>query len=167
MAAKENTRQDQAQDITDQTVEIGDFDVTTLRDIESFDDAYVLLVDTYGAVEDASQVIGSGFTLTGNNGKMHLIDVPFLVVRMAFPESDKFKRDGVATHYAVLHIITEDGRKLIITDGGVGIYQQCEEWSVRSGKRGGLLVRGGLRVSTYEIPEEDGGGEGTTYYLNV
>lgn len=160
----ENATED-VQDVTETTQDLGEFDVTTLRNIESFDDAMALLSDTYGEVEDATQVIGSGFTLTDTNGKYRLIDEAFIIVRMAFPQSATVMKDGVPAHYAVLHVVTRDGRKLIITDGGVGIYQQCEEWAVRTGKRGGLYVPGGLRVSQYDLP--DGSGQGTTYYLNV
>lgn len=157
-----NTDSDVTPDITDL-----DYDVTTLRNLASFDDAVALLTDTYGSVEDATQVIGSGFQLTDTHGKYKLIDEPFIIVRMAFPQSTEYKdsETGEPLHYAVLHIMTRDGRKLIITDGGVGIYQQCEEYALRSGRRGGLYVPGGLRVSEYDLP--DGSGKGTTYYLAV
>lgn len=168
MAAEKDT---QTGDVVDAAeggnVDIGDFDVTTLRNLESFDDAVRLLTDTYGELQDATKVIGSGFSLTDNNGKYRLIGEPFVIVRMQFPQSTEYKdpETGEWLHYAVIHIMTRDGRKLIITDGGVGIYQQCEEWSVREGRKGGLYVPGGLRVSEYDLP--DGSGQGMTYYLAV
>lgn len=142
------------------------FDITTLQGLESFDDAVTLLTETYGTVEDAQRVIGSGFSLLDKNGKARLVGEPFLMLHVMFPESTEHKdEDGNPTHYAVAHIITKDGRKLILIDGGTGIYRQLEEWAIRSGRYGGLMVAGGLRESTYELP--DGSGEGTTYYLAV
>jgi hypothetical protein len=60
------------------TPEPGEFDVTTLRNLESFDDAVALLTDTYGELQDATKVIGSGFALTDTNGKYRLIGEPEL-----------------------------------------------------------------------------------------
>lgn len=142
------------------------YDIPTLQNLQSFDDAVELLTRQYGTIEDANRVIGSGFSLLDGHGKARLIGEPFLVVHAMFPESSDYKNaDGSAAHYAVAHIITKDGRKLILTDGGVGVYQQLEEWCLRSGRFGGLMVAGGLRESTYDLP--DGSGEGTTYYLAV
>jgi hypothetical protein len=154
-------------DVESDTPDPGDFDVTTLRNLESFDDAVALLTDTYGELQDATKVIGSGFSLTDTNGKYRLIGEPFVIIRMTFPQSTEHKDadTGEWLHYAVLHIMTRDGRKLIITDGGVGIYRQCEEWAVRESRHGGLYVPGGLRVSEYDLP--DGSGQGMTYYLAV
>lgn len=168
MAADNETGTEIGTEYTEgETVDPGDFDVTTLRSLESFDDAMALLAETYGEVQDATKVIGSGFSLTDTNGKYRLIGEPFVVVRMMFPQSTEHKDSdtGEWLHYAVLHIMTRDGRKLIITDGGVGIYRQCEEWSVRENRKGGLYVPGGLRVSEYDLP--DGSGQGMTYYLAV
>ena len=167
MAARNSQQDTDTTGATDVVDPIGNFDVTTLRGIGSFDDAVALLTETYGEIEDATNVIGSGFRLGTDHDKFRLIDTAFIIVRMTFPQSDKYKDadTGEYVHYAVLHVVTANNEKIIIMDGGVGIYQQCEEWSVRTGKQGGLVVRGGLRVSTYDLP--DGSGEGTTYYLNV
>lgn len=142
------------------------WDVTTLRAIDGWDEAMQLLTEEYGIVEDATQVIGSGFALMSAKDKARLVDERFLVMHVMFPESSEHKdEDGAWLHYAVAHIITSDGRKLILTDGGTGIYRQLEEWVLRSGRRGGLMVPGGLRESVYDLP--DGSGKGTTYYLAV
>lgn len=142
------------------------YDVATLQNLATFDDAVALLTQQYGTIEDANRVIGSGFSLMDGSAKSRLVGEPFLIVHCMFPESTDYKNeDGTAAHYAVTHIITKDGRKLILTDGGTGIYRQLEEWCIRSGRYGGLMVAGGLRESKYELP--DGSGEGTTYYLAV
>lgn len=142
------------------------FDLTTLRDLESFDEAFDLLTQEYGQIEDASRVIGSGFTLLDKTGKARLIGEPFLILHVMFPESMEYRdSEGNPLHYAVAHLMTKDGRKFILIDGGTGIYPQLEEWSVRTGRQGGLYVGAGLRESTYDLP--DGTGEGTTYYLAV
>jgi hypothetical protein len=143
------------------------YDVTTLRELSGWDAALALLSEEYGTLENAEEVIGTGFALMRANGKGSLVDEPFVVMHCMFPESNDHKdpETGEWLHYAVAHIITKDGRKLVMTDGGAGIYRQLEEWALRSGRRGGLIVNGGLRESTYELP--DGSGTGTTYYLAV
>lgn len=142
------------------------FDMTTLRDLDDFDAAMALLVEEYGTVEDAEKVIGTGFTLLDKHGKARLVGEPFLVLHVIFPESREYRNDeGSPLHYCVAHIMTKDGRKFVLIDGGTGVYPQLEEWAVRTGRQGGLYVGAGLRESTYELP--DGTGEGTTYYLAV
>lgn len=168
MAAKTQREQIDERDdsLTDYGVITDRFDVATLQNIESFDDAVALLTREYGDVQDASRVIGTGFALVDTNGKMRLQGVPFVIVHVMFPQSMEYKNDdGTPAHYVVAHIVTEDGRKMVLTDGGVGIYAQLEEWSLRSERRGGLLVKGGLRASTYRLPDDSG--DGTTYYLAV
>jgi hypothetical protein len=143
------------------------FDATVLRDLESFDDCWNLLEQEYGSIEDANKVIGIGFTPLTKEGKSRLVGEPFVIVHAMFPESREHKdpTTGEWLHYAVLHIMTKDGRKYMVSDGGVGIYPQVEEWAVRTGRSGGLFVGAGLRESEYDLP--DGSGKGKTFYLAV
>lgn len=90
--------------------------------------------------------------------KESLIGVPFLCYRFEFRESDK----GRNREYVSVYIVTEDDRRLVINDGGTGIYEQAKEWTDRTHKTGGLLCRNGLRVSKYDHPEF---GESETFYL--
>lgn len=172
MTASKDTHQEtqeqtrEGSTVPDQKTVTDVFDLTTLRGLESFDDAFDLLTQEYGQIEDASRVIGSGFSLLDKTGKARLVGEPFLILHVMFPESMDYRdSEGNPLHYAVAHLMTKDGRKFILIDGGTGIYQQLEEWSVRTGRQGGLYVGAGLRESTYDLP--DGTGEGTTYYLAV
>lgn len=172
MTASESTEQETQEQRTprdtvpDQKNVTDVFDLATLRDLENIDDAYDLLTQEYGTVEVAEKVIGSGFSLLDKAGKARLVGEPLLILHVMFPQSREHRDDdGNWLHYAVAHVMTKDGRKLILIDGGSGIYQQLEEWSVRTGRQGGLYVGAGLRESTYDLP--DGTGEGTTYYLAV
>lgn len=141
------------------------FDITTLRDLDTFDAALALAEQEFGDISDANEVIGSKFLRLKD--KRVLVDTPFLVLYVSFPASSRFNNPetGEPARFANAHVITEDGRRFIIVDGSTGLYPQLEEWALRSGRNGGLLVKGGLRESTYPLP--DGSGEGVTYYLNV
>ncbi len=135
-----------------------------LRGITSFDDAMRLATDTFGSVSEAADEIGSGFILLKD--KNRLIDVPFVIMSFSLSQSDEYRdKDGNALTFASIMLVTQAGERFIITDGSTGLCAQLDEWYVRSGRMGGLFVKGGLRESTYDLP--DGTGKGHTHYLNV
>lgn len=95
--------------------------------------------------------------------KETLLGVPFLIHRFRF-------HDGGANdegEFVSVEVVTEDDRRLVFNDGGTGIYRQLVDWAAQSGRSGGLLVRGGLRVSEYEYFDDKGKGhQAKTFYLN-
>lgn len=146
------------------------FDNTVLRGIENFDDAWRLVQERYGQVADASKEIGSGFTETD---KHTLVDQAFLIIHYSFQTSTKYINPETheALSFVVVHFFTrEDGRKGWFTDGSTGVYAQLDEYGMRTQQYGGVYVKGGLRLSTYDKEDDDGnvvvqGAE--TFYLNV
>lgn len=154
--------------VSDNAEKFGDegmtrFSDTDLRNISSFEDAIRLAEQAYGSVVDATDEIGSGFIMLDN--KDRLCDVPFLILSVSFPEGDYRNPDtGEMSHFAVVRLVTQTGDRFVVTDGGHGIYSQLDEFVVRSGRTGGILVKGGLRKSEYDHPEH---GRSVTYYLNV
>lgn len=134
---------------------------TALRSIDSYAAAEDLLRSLGMEIEDAEDVMGTGFSVLDN--KALLEGVPFIVLAYDFHQGS-FKRNGEPAYFASMVIVTADGKKYIVNDGGSGIYQQLEEHSVRAKKRGGLRVKGGLRVSRYEHPVY---GDAETFYLNL
>lgn len=166
--AQDSTTVAQSETITDEAAVL--LDVTNLRGIDSLEDALALL-DSQGIdIHDAADEIGTGFTVLDDKNK--LIGVPFLILAFDFHDSDKKREDGQLAKFVSMTIVTkapilvgeELFRKFIVNDGGTGIYAQLDEWAVKANKRGGLLVRRGLRASNYDHPAY---GESTTHYLAV
>ena len=137
------------------------FDPNDLRAIASFDDAQRLLADARIELRDASTEIGDGFTLLED--KDTLINVPFIALQWSFVQGDFVNDDGEKTEFIVMRLVTGDGRKVVLTDGGTGIAEQIRSYEARTGNTGGLIVQRGLRKSEYENEH----GAGVTHYLNV
>jgi len=142
------------------------FATPDLRAITSMDEAIALVEQTLGSeIVDAADEIGNGFTVLRKDQKHLLIDVPFLIMTIDFQDGDFVDEEtGITGSFLTLMLITEDGRKYILNDGGTGIFRQVEDWANTSGKAGGMLVRNGLRESKYEA--NDVRPAGVTYYLN-
>lgn len=138
-----------------------------LRNIGSFDDAMALLTDKLGAeVYDASTEIGDGFDMLENKDK--LIENAFVAVSWTFSESDDYhNEDGSPSKFVVMRVVTSRGEKYIITDGSTGMCKQMLNFTARTGKLSGLVVKGGLRKSTYKTVIDGVSTPGVTYYLNV
>lgn len=129
---------------------------TELRGISSFEEAKRLASDKFGSVDDASEVMGTGFTVLNGKDKDRLVKVPFVILSMDFNTGDQGP-------YVSFLCVTATDQKFVVNDGGTGIYRQLDEWMVRTGKGGGLFVNG-LRKSEYDHPEH---GRSTTYYLSI
>lgn len=142
-----------------------------LRKIKSFADFGSYVQDHSIPVIDASDVLGDGFELTKD--KDSLVGKRFVIVDYRFTESDTQvdPNTGDPSVFATVRLITEDDRKLIINDGSTGIRDQLR---VLPPEAAGsvIMVRGGLRVSEYEVevPTKSGGTikqPAKTYYLSV
>lgn len=144
---------------SEQTAEVARLrlDPSDLRAVTSFEDAARLLAEHGVAVADATTEIGDGFTLLDD--KSALLNVPFLALQWTFAAGDF----GPDSEFVVMRVLTSNGDKFIITDGGTGLYQQVRDYYDRTGSDGGLLVRRGLRKSEYDNEH----GHGVTFYLNV
>lgn len=133
------------------------YDVTELRGISSFDDAKRLASSRFEDLDNASDVMGSGFAVLNGADKTRLIGVPFIILSMDFNEGDQ----GPFVSFLV---VTKDNAKYVVNDGSSGIYAQLDEWYLRTSKAGGIVVEGGLRKSDYV---HEVYGPSTTFYLNV
>lgn len=138
----------------------------TLSEIKSFDDALAVINDVFGGeVVDSGDVLGTGFGVA--NEKAMFVGVEFVVIRADLHASDDaFNEDGTPKRFWSLHIVTRDGRKAIINDGGSGIAAQLDMlYSKHPEMRGKpMLVRRGLRVSNYIHPVH---GQSATFYLDT
>lgn len=137
-----------------------------LSEVSSFDDALRLMEETYGAgaIALASDVLGDGFALLEE--KDQLIGVPCAFI--SWKESL-----GDFGPFIAARVVTQDNRKVVIIDGGSGIYSQLSDFSQKFGRDGGLVARKGLRRSDYEYDDVDKKtGEtvkrpATTYYIDT
>lgn len=142
------------------TVKLSD---DALKGITSFEDALTLLAETYGeeSIVVASEVLGDGFAVLDSKNKNTLIGVAFVLVNWDFSVGDNGE-------YVVARIVTADGRKLVMIDGSTGICKQLQSYSANTGKYAGMVVKNGLRQSTYDYTDDKGETKSaTTYYLDV
>lgn len=132
-----------------------------LAGIGSFADAMQVLSDAGINAIDYSEEFGDGFTLLkGNDEKATLVGVPFVILGIKFAEGD------YDTDFAILHVVTEDGRKCVVVDGSTGIRSQAHVMADK-GITAGVLVKNGLTRSDYDYIDEKGKKTpATTFYLS-
>jgi hypothetical protein len=117
-----------------------------LAAIKSFDDMMKLLADAGVEATEISEY-GDGFSV--ETDKSSLVNVPFGILDY------KFSKKGNFGEFAIVRIVTRDGRKLILTDGSTGIYAQCQDFQKR-GRSGGIMCPKGITVSEYDYIDETG-----------
>lgn len=128
------------------------FDVETLRSIESMDDALAAINARGITIKDAAEYLGDGFELLDEKDKVQLVGLPFLILEGTEAAGD-YGRTFVS-----LRIITKDGRKLILNDGGTGIRDQVVDFLTRNETVTGLAITNGLRESKYRFCDPEQGG---------
>lgn len=138
------------------------FDDDQLAAIRTTEDLKTLLAQEGVSLVDVSE-FGTGFELADSAA---LVNVPFVIVQSQVKDSDKFTDDdGNPAKFAVLHVVTQDGRKLVITDGGTGICKQIQRMHSK-GTTAGIMVPKGLSESRYDYIDKDGKKTAAvTYYL--
>lgn len=95
------------------------------------------LLATAGSADE----LGTGFRTVKD--KRQLIGLPFIIVNYRFFEGDKGR-------FTAAFLVTDDGRKIMITDGSTGIRDQLERWtSINGGRMRAMAAQKGLRVSSY------------------
>lgn len=99
--------------------------------------------------------------------KEQLVNIPFWVNKWWFSEGDQGE---YATMQCLVsrEIMTPTGptRKIVITDGSTGIFQQLRKITMSTGQSTRLIVRNGLRVSRYTVDTDEGEKNAETFYLN-
>lgn len=117
-----------------------------LRDLANSADAYgdaeKLLSLLYGGIDDASEVLGNGFTLLSHEDKAKLIGVGFVALKWSFHQGDHGE-------FVSAVIIARDGGRYILNDGSTGIWKSLRDYTNRTGRQVALRVPRGLRESTY------------------
>lgn len=141
-------------------------DETLMRDITSFEDAIHVLQAAGVTPVNFADEYGDGFELCkGKDAKATLVGVPFVILGIKMIEGD-FEDKGTKSLYAVIHLVTKDGRKLILLDGGTGVCATAQSMLER-GHDAGIYVESGLRRSDYEFIDEKGNkSPATTFYFS-
>ncbi len=122
------------------------YDDDALRAIRTADDAAKLAVEIDGAIEDISDILGTGFAVLDKNEKSRLIGIPFLVLDWKFSKGDMGE-------FASMLVVTRGGEKYIVNDGSTGIADQLR----RLGTPRAIKVSHGLRVSEYDVEDRETG----------
>lgn len=143
------------------------------RNITSLEDAMKLSAKHGGKVLVAEQVLGDGFSVTTD--KKSLIGVPLYIMEWMFHEG-KYQRDseegaqetGEFVGARIVAQTVKGLKKLIINDGGSGIYKQLKELSDSQNVFKDLYVERGLRVSEYTYKDSKGKEQpAKTFYLDT
>lgn len=151
------SRKPEAQKVPAQEIEQSTlFDHDQLASIESFSQAVALATETFGGVVNAHEDpnLGTGFRLTTDEDKYRLCGVPLLLLDWRFNAGD------YGDDYVSVHAIQQDENgkaiKLVINDGGTGICRDLRTYTEKTGRKGGVFCRRGLRVSEYDTDAETG-----------
>lgn len=100
--------------------------------------------------ESAVEAFGTDLVYTDGPqlvSKADLVGVPFLIT--AWRENVDATTGRPFT--SVEAIVQENNCKVIFNDGSTGVARQLDAIATRTGRRGGVMVGGGLRVSTYGL----------------
>ena len=160
--------------------EEGRYDDDTLRSITSFKD----LEQRGEVLVDAESVLGTGWERVDDDvaAKASLCDVSLAIVEWQFSVGEYYDEKGELGKFVTMFILTEDGKRFIITDGSTGIAREL--WNFSYSPAGdqlrplrNLYLKKGFRESPYFIdartkkpvprgfqgPKEPA----STFYLNV
>lgn len=117
-------------------------DTALLRSFKSYDDVLAYFSEEKISVVDSAE-FGDGFELIKD--KSELVGVPFVIVGLRFADSE-YGEDP----FAILHVMTVDGRKRIFVDGSTGIRDQAVDIAKNSTTGGvGVRCKTGLTRSDY------------------
>jgi hypothetical protein len=163
------------------------FSTEQLAKLDSVNDVMALMEETYGGTISAheTEYLGDGFRLAKEEDKRRLCGVPLLFIEWRFNESDYGDVPYVSAK--AIQFDGDTGKvtgKWILNDGSTGVATQLREFTVKTGRTGGLGVRRGLRVSDYPTDAKTGTplskadhrtlvqegkpvGKGTTFYLDT
>lgn len=140
------------------------FSEVELASITDFDSA-VALINSKGIKPKDISDYGSGFEVVTD--KNTLVGVPFIILEWHTNKSD-YDEKG----YLSATLITKDGRKLVLNDGGTGIPVQLAEIAAARTADGdpnptaSLICAKGLRRSDYEYVNDKGRkATASTFYL--
>lgn len=180
-------KQAESAEILPTTIRLAD---AQLSAITSFEEALLLVHDATGGDVESTADYGSGFTLLASSDKKRLVGVDFIIVEWDFHASPDYTgqatdnlrssraraaalKAGLGNVFVSARIVTVNGDKLVLNDGGAGIFRDLDNISAmreNAGRRDayvGLTVLGGLTASEYTYTDDKGNSsKACTYYLS-
>lgn len=131
-----------------------------LADITTWEDLGAVIGSDVDVI-DASDY-GTGFAVLPDRDKSLLVGVEFAIVGWKF-------YPGTYGDFVSLHVLTRDGRKIIVNDGGSGICAQMALINRKAqGKRAVVRVPKGLTRSDYTYVDDKGKETpASTFYLSL
>lgn len=115
--------------------------------IESFDAAVALVNSKHGAIVDASNELGDGFTLIRTADDLEKLGVKrALLMEWTFRPGD-FDKDYVSVRF-VAQLQNGTMFKGVYNDGGTGMRRDLYDYTQKTGRTGGLACNG-FKVSRY------------------
>lgn len=124
------------------------YSADTLREIDSFQSAIAAAGYMFGSIDDASDVLGDGFKLMSTEDKAKLVGVPMVLLEWSFYPSQEHGGE-----FCALRLVAQgEGNtvgKYVVNDGSTGLARTLKEYTARTGRQGGLVVRRGFRASEY------------------
>lgn len=140
-----------------------DADLAAIDSFQSVLDSF----NSLGLTPESMSDYGTGFEICKN--KDRLVDTDLVIVEWRFNVSEV----GSEGAFVSAAVVTRNGEKWILNDGGTGIYQQLRLVTDQRNRAGhahpqaALLVKGGLTKSEYMYQDEKGKQiPASTYYLN-
>lgn len=118
-------------------------------DIKSFDDAMALFAQQGMPVTSITEY-GDGFQAGAD--KSDFVNVKFVIVDLKIVPGEK---SDYGSDFAVVWIVTVDGRKAILSDGGTGICAQVKTLIERKAELP-IMCEKGLTVSEYDYVDDKG-----------
>lgn len=144
-------------------------DKDALSEVSDFASALQTLADA-GVINESISDYGTGFTVVDKN---RLVNVPFVIMEWRFNEGDFKNENGENVEFVSVAVVTKNGDKWVINDGGTGIAEQLRSVTRKRVEKkhgtpqNGLLVPAGLVRSDYTFVDAKGIEQpGTTYYLS-
>lgn len=133
-------------------------DNDTLRSIVTVEDMQEFLASRGMEFVDGSAELGTGWVRVDDDeaAKRDLVEKPLALFWWTIQPGDFHRADPntgelVRTNFVSMFVRTEDGQRLIITDGSTGIARELEAYTKRTGRTGGLVLERGFRESPYRI----------------
>jgi hypothetical protein len=161
----ENTEIAEMEDTTQ--IQSSVFSEDSLREIQNFDDAIRLAQAQFGNIASVSEEIGDGFVVLSTDEKAILVGIPCLALEWEFWPGNHGDK-GFVSIRLVARMPGGVMGKYIINDGSTGVMRQLKDYTDRTGRRGALMLPGGLRASEYQKTLDNGEvTDATTYYLDV
>ena len=128
--------------------------------IKSFDDALALFAQQGQEITSITD-FGDGFEAGAD--KANFVGVKFLLIDWRIVDGEK---SDYGTDFAVMWVVTVDGRKSILTDGSTGVCDQIKTLVARNAIAP-IMCEKGLTVSNYEYVDEKGKRTpAKTYYID-